>query len=118
MLTEAEGCAVLAQVFAARGYAIARDVPFAEGGVRFSMDGWDAQARVGFEFLTREAGDHDELSAGMMTELAERMERGELYVFLLDEIEVVDADELAWAANAFLDEVARRGGGPGAAHAR
>lgn len=111
MLGEDEGCDVLFEAFTRRGYAIARGVAFAEGGVTFEVDGWDAAARVGFEYLTRTSGDHDDLTPDELAELGARIDRGELYVFVIDEASVADADELRWAAERFLDEVARRRGG-------
>ncbi|HEY4222378.1 MAG TPA: hypothetical protein VGO62_13580 [Myxococcota bacterium] len=111
MLTEIEGTDVLARAFAARGYSIARDVPFDEAGVTCTLDGWDAGARVGFEYLTRDAGDHEDLTADELGRLWARMERGELYVFLVDERDVESAAELESAAGQFLDEVKKRRGG-------
>lgn len=108
MLTEQEGCDVLARVFAARGLHIERDVFFEENGVSFTVDGWDRHARVGFEYLTREQNDHDDLTADEMGRLAMRMERGELYVFVVDESDVSSAQELEDAAAKFLDEVEKR----------
>ena len=61
-LSETEGCDLLARLFRARGYAIQRNVLFREYGVEFHIDGWDAKARVGFEFLTSEDDDHDDLT--------------------------------------------------------
>lgn len=111
MVTEAEGCAILQAIFTARGYRIERGVAFAEGGVRFDADGWDPAARVGFEYLTSEAGDHKDLTPGEIAELAARMERGELFFLIVDEAEVDAAETLQWAAHRFLDEVERRRGG-------
>ena len=108
MLTEQEGCDVLARVFAARGFHVERDVFFDEAGVSFTVDGWDREARVGFEYMTREAGDHEDLTADEIGRLAARMERGELYVFLVDETDVADARELEEAAAKFIDEVEKR----------
>jgi hypothetical protein len=113
MLSESEGCAVLHRVFAARGYTIAENVPFDEGGVRFTADGWDAGARVGYEYLTRLAGDHAELAPGVLAELGRRIAVGELFFFVVDEVAVASEEELAAAANGFLDEVARRQRSPG-----
>ena len=39
------------------------------------------------------------------------MERGELFFLIIDESEVPDEATLRWAAEHFLDEVARRRGG-------
>lgn len=111
MVREAEGCEILQSVFAARGYPVLRDVAFAEGGVTFDADGWEPAARVGFEYLTSEAGDHEDLTADEMAELAARMDRGELFFLILDAVEVDEPDLLRWAAHQFLDEVERRRGG-------
>jgi hypothetical protein len=110
MLSEQEGCDVLARVFTDRGYTIARNVLFDEDGVSFHIDGWDAQKRVGFEYLTDEAHDHDDLAPDEVGKLALRMERGELFVLLVDEAWNDDVESMVAAANAFLDEVARRRG--------
>ncbi len=61
-LSEFEGCSLLARLFSDRGYTIERNVMFREYGVEFHIDGWDKEARVGFEFLTSEDDDHDDLS--------------------------------------------------------
>ena len=61
-VSEAEGCKLLARLFRARGYAIKRNVSFNEYGVSFDIDGWDAAARVGFEFMSSEQEDHVDLS--------------------------------------------------------
>jgi hypothetical protein len=111
MVREAEGCEILHGVFAARGYRVERDVAFAEADVTFDADGWDPAARVGFEYLTSEAGDHKDLSPDEMAALAARMERGELFFLIVDERDVDGAETLRWAANKFLDEVERRRGG-------
>lgn len=111
MLSESEGCAVLRRVFSSRGYAIAEHAPFAEAGVACSLDGWDAAARVGYEYLTHQDADHLDFPPAVIAELEARMEAGELYVFLIDQVGEISADDLATAAGAFLDEVARRRGG-------
>ncbi len=111
MLGEAEGCEILHAVFRARGYHTLADVAFAEEGVEFDADGWDPVARVGFEYLSSGAGDHDDLRPDELERLAARMDRGELYFLVIDESEVPDAGTLRFAAERFLDEVARRRGG-------
>lgn len=111
MLTEVEGCELLTRVFTARGYQIARDVPIDLPGVAFVADGWDANKRVGFEYMTRAAGDHLDLEGPEIAALAAMMERGELAIFVIDEVVIADPAELEWAAGAFLDEVERRRGG-------
>jgi hypothetical protein len=56
-LSEFDGCDLLARLFRARGYAIKRNQIFREYGVEFHVDGWDAKARVGFEYLHRNVVD-------------------------------------------------------------
>ena len=60
-LSEFEGCTHLSRLFRRRGYTIERNVMFREYGVEFHIDGWEEKARVGFEYLTSEDDDHDDL---------------------------------------------------------
>lgn len=105
-LSETEGCDLLARLFRARGYSIARNLLFREYGVEFHIDGWDAKARVGFEFLSSEDDDHDDLNLAEYQTLAAAQQRGELALFIIDEVEPLSAADLAEQANEFLDEVA------------
>ena len=116
-LSEIEGCDLLARLFRARGYAIERNIVFREYGVEFHVDGWDAKQRVGFEFLSSEDDDHDDLTLSEYQTLATAQQRGELALFIIDEVEPLSAADLALQANDFLDEVAdarrsRRAAGP------
>ena len=104
-LSEAAGCDLLAKVFRARGYTIARNLQFREYGVEFHVDGWDAKARVGFEYLTSEDEDHDDLSLVEYQALMDQQRRGELSLFVIDEVEPISAADLEEQANEFLDEV-------------
>ena len=104
-LSEAAGCDLLAKLFRARGYTVARNLQFREYGVEFHVDGWDAKARVGFEYLTSEDEDHDDLSLVEYQALMEQQRRGELSLFVLDEVEPISAADLEEQANEFLDEV-------------
>ncbi len=104
-LSEAAGCELLAKVFRARGYTIARNLQFREYGVEFHVDGWDAKARVGFEYLSSEDDDHDDLSVVEYQALMEQQRRGELSLFVIDEVEPISAADLEEQANEFLDEV-------------
>lgn len=105
-LSEFDGCDLLAKLFRARGYAIKRNQLFREYGVEFHVDGWDPQARVGFEFLTSEDEDHDDLSLEEYKVLCDAQRRGELALFIIDEVEPVSARDLTAEAHEFLDEVA------------
>jgi len=105
-LSEFDGCDLLARLFRARGYAIKRNQVFREYGVNFHIDGWDAKARVGFEFLTSEDEDHDDLTLEEYKTLCDAQQRGELALFIIDEVEPLSEKELAAEAHDFLDEVA------------
>ena len=105
-LSEFDGCDLLARLFRARGYAIKRNQTFREYGVEFHIDGWDPKARVGFEFLTSEDDDHDDLTLEEYKTLCEAQRRGELALFIIDEVEPLSEKELAAEAHDFLDEVA------------
>lgn len=109
-MTEAEGCELLHRVFATRGYQIARDVQVTFEGVSFFADGWDSAKRVGFEYLTHEAGDHADLDAGERQRLEMLLEAGKVSVFIIDETEVDEPGTLEWAAHRFLDAVEARTG--------
>ena len=61
--------------------------------------------------MTHEAGDHLDLTADEIEELGRRMERGELFMFIIDEERIDVPEDLEWAARTFLAEVARRRGG-------
>jgi hypothetical protein len=115
-LSELKACDVLTQLFRARGYKIDRNVMFREYGVVFHIDGWDSKARVGFEFLTSEDEDHEDLDLEEYKTLMMAQQRGELSLFVMDEVEPASEAELIESANDFLDEVALarqpRGGKP------
>ncbi len=104
-LSEFEGCTLLTRLFRRRGYTIERNVMFREYGVEFHIDGWDRKARVGFEFLTSEDDDHDDLSLEEYKTLGDAQQRGELAVFIIDEVEPVTPADLLAEASEFLDEV-------------
>ena len=104
-LGEFEGCTLLARLFRRRGYAIERNVMFREYGVEFHIDGWDRKARVGFEFLTSEDDGHDDLTLEEYNTLTDAQHRGELSLFIIDEVEPLSAADLLAEANDFLDEV-------------
>lgn len=105
-LSEFDGCDLLARLFRARGYSIKRNQLFREYGVEFHIDGWDPKARVGFEFLTSEDEDHDDLTLEEYKTLADAQRRGELALFIIDEVEPLSEKELTAEAHEFLDEMA------------
>ncbi len=107
-MTEAEGTALLLARFTEAGFVIKADFHFHEGDIEVDLDGWDAAARVGYEYITQEAGDDRQFDAKTLSRFEARMEKGELYVMLIDEHEAVTKDALDAAARGFLDEVAQR----------
>ena len=115
-LSELKACDLLTQLFRARGFKIERNVMFREYGVVFHIDGWDAKARVGFEFLTSEDDDHDDLNLEEYKTLMMAQQRGELSLFIMDEVEPASEADLIESVNDFLDELAlarqTRGGKP------
>ena len=107
-MTEDEGTALLLSRFTEAGFAIASNFHFHEGDIEVDLDGWDAAARVGYEYITREAGDEAQFDPATLARFEARMQKGELYVMLIDEHEAVTADALDAAARGFLAEVTGR----------
>lgn len=105
-LSETKACELLARLFRARGYAVTRNIMFREYGVTFHIDGWDAKKRIGFEFLTSEDDDHDDLSLEEYKTLMAAQQRGELSLLIMDEVEPLSEADLTATAHEFLDEVA------------
>lgn len=110
-LGEEAGGTVLARAFAARGYAIERNVPFelrVQGGAQKTvhLDGYDAAQRVGFELVTTAAGDRTEFSPDVVDALEGKMARGECFLLLIDETDGLGEAELERVAGRFLDAVA------------
>jgi hypothetical protein len=101
-MTERDACAHLKQRFEAAGYAIAENFAFDEDGVTFSMDGFDADKRVGYEFVSEEAGDGWDVDDSVKATLAERMDDGDLFVLVIDEGEVADQAALDVKIDGFL----------------
>jgi hypothetical protein len=108
MLSEKDGVKILTQAFNDQGFHIDNDVVFDEDGVVFDIDGWDAAARVGFEYRTAEAGDKRDLSDDELWRLGARIERGELALLIVDDTRVPDAETLRQHAARFLEIVAAR----------
>lgn len=109
-MTEAEGTALLLARFTEAGYAIVPNYHFHENDIEVDLDGWDAGARVGYEYLTREAGDDRQFDPATLARFEARMEKGELFVLLIDEREAVTEGALEAAARGFLAELASRRG--------
>ncbi len=108
-MNEREGCALLKARFAAAGLDVVEHVRLSEDGIDVTLDGFDAARRIGYEYITTSAGDRAEFTPAAVAALEAKMARGELYVLLLDEHALPDAELLTRAADGFLTELARRG---------
>ncbi|MBL4845468.1 MAG: hypothetical protein JKY65_08085 [Planctomycetes bacterium] len=100
-LTEEEGCALLKVRFNEAGFKIQERFVFEEVGVSVELDGFDPEARVGYEYLTTEEGDRIEFTPSVVASLEGLMEKGELFLLMIDE-RSVDAKGLSLAAERFL----------------
>ncbi|MDB4956362.1 MAG: hypothetical protein JWO36_3931 [Myxococcales bacterium] len=114
-MEERKACALLKHRFEAAGFFIEENQPFDEGGVRFDIDGYDSKLRVGYEYVTREAGDDWDVDGTVIAALEDRMKKGELYVLVIDETKAPDEKSLSKAADAFIAELEARGVVPGSA---
>jgi hypothetical protein len=117
-MTEREGCTLLKARFERAGFHVAENYALNETGLQFELDGFDAERRVGYEFVTEEAGDGWDVDDRVRAELAARAKRGELFVLVVDEADAPDAPALTAAADRFLATVAARAAEPAPAPAK
>ncbi len=101
-MTEAEGRQILRERFEAAGLTIAEDQPVRIGNATVTLDGWDAAKSIGYEFLTTEAGDREEVTQAVLAELDALVAAGKLHVLVIDEAEATDILILEAAAAGFL----------------
>jgi hypothetical protein len=102
---ERAACAQLKRRFEAAGFRIKENQTFDEDGVWFEIDGYDAARRVGYEYVTAEAGDGWDVDGDVIAQLTERRKSGELFVLVVDEAAAPDAASLDQAIDAFLAEL-------------
>jgi hypothetical protein len=102
-MDERNACALLKQRFEAAGFHIEENRPFDEAGVQFEIDGFDPEARVGYEYISSEAGDGWDVDATVVAALEARRKKGEVHVLFVDE---ADAARLGELADAFLASLA------------
>jgi hypothetical protein len=107
-MEEREACALLKARFEAAGFRIEENRPFDEQGVRFEMDGFDPKQRVGYEYVTTEAGDGWDVDGTVIAALEMRKQAGELFVLVIDEADAPDAETLGEQVDEFLDELRER----------
>jgi hypothetical protein len=104
-MEERKAAALLKARFEAAGFTIKDNVALNEDGLRFEVDGYDAEKRVGYEYVTEEAGDSWDVDGDVIAALAERRKQGDLRILVVTEDEAPDAETLGKAADAFLAEV-------------
>jgi hypothetical protein len=105
-MTEKDACALLKARFQKAGYKIAENVAFDEDGVAFEVDGFDAAKRVGYEYVTDEAGDTWDVDSDVVSALEARRDAGELFILVVGEADAPDAAALGRAADLFLGQLA------------
>ena len=108
-MEERSACAQLKRRFEAAGFHIKVNQRFDEDGVWFEIDGFDAARRVGYEYVTQEAGDGWDVDDDVISRLTERRKRGELHVLVVDEADAPDAASLDRVIDAFFGELAATG---------
>jgi hypothetical protein len=101
-MTEHDACALLKARFEKAGYAIAENITLDEQGVNFEIDGYDADKRVGYEYVTEEAGDSWDVDGDVIDALNAARRAGELFVLVVNEVDAPDTGSLGKAADAFL----------------
>jgi hypothetical protein len=107
-MEERAACALLKARFEAAGFHIQENRVFDEAGIRFEIDGFDPERRVGYEYLTAHSGDGWDVGDDVIAELETRKQHGDLFILVVDEREAPDADTLGERADAFLDELRAR----------
>jgi hypothetical protein len=102
MMTERDACALLKARFEKAGFEIVENIMLDEQGVHFEIDGYDAGKRVGYEYVTEEAGDSWDVDGVVIDALNAARRAGELSVLVVSETDAPDAASLGKAADRFL----------------
>jgi len=104
-MTERDACALLKARFQKAGFQITENIPFDQDGIHFEIDGFDADKRVGYEYLTAEAGDSWDVDGEVVSALHAKREAGELFILVVDEADAPDAESLGRVADMFLTQL-------------
>lgn len=116
VVSESRGSEIVRGRFAAAGIELVENYAMALANRVVHLDGYDPSRRVGFEYVTTEAGDREEWTPDVIDALEACAMRGELYVLLLDETQALGEAGLARAADRFLaSALDKLGGSPEAA---
>lgn len=93
------GRVVLKEAFEAQGYEIVENFwLLLEDGVSVELDGFDPEAQVGYEYLTEEDG----IEPGPLDLL---MRSNHCHIFLIDESQVADANDMLDAVFEFFRQI-------------
>lgn len=112
-MEERKASELLKRRFEAAGFRITESFDFGAHGLRFDLDGFDAEAKVGYEYVTDEAGDGWDVDDDVIAKLTALRQSGELSILVIDEDEAKDEATLGRLADEFLAELKERGIGPG-----
>ncbi len=104
-MEERAACALLKARFEAAGFQIVENRGFAEAGVEFEIDGYDPARRVGYEYVSEEAGDGWDVDTVVVGKLDAARKTGDVFILVVDEHDAPDADSLGARADAFLAEL-------------
>jgi hypothetical protein len=108
-MDERKACEHLKQRFEQAGFRIAERVDFAAHGLHFELDGFDAAANVGYEYITAEAGDGWDVDDEVIAKLAALRQSGQLCVLVVDETDAKDEADLDRAVDDFIAQLKDRG---------
>lgn len=103
MIDEAGGRRILRRVFSDAGFQIEEDFPLQVLGTVILLDGYDPGRRVGYEYVTTEAGDRRNIDQQVLAELDRMNEEGLLYLLLLDEQLIDSEEQLIVACHDYLE---------------
>ena len=101
-MDERKAAALLKSRFEAAGFTIAENVALDADGIEFEVDGFDAERRVGYEYVSRESGDGWDVDEDVIATLKKRHAAGELSILVVDEHDAPDEASLGRAADGFL----------------
>lgn len=108
-MDERKAAALLKARFEAAGCKIEENRRLAEAGVDFEIDGYDPDTKVGYEYVTEEAGDSWDVDGNVIAALDQARDDGKLYIFVMSEGDAPDDKTLGAAADGFLAELVEAG---------
>jgi len=102
-MEERKACSLLKARFEQAGFHIEENRAFDEAGVQFEIDGFDPERRVGYEYITEEAGDGWDVDGAVVAALDAKRKAGDLHVLVVDERDAPDDASLSEAIDEFLE---------------